>query len=184
MGLHVTPEVRWIETHFCCSLSCWQMAFPSHPPAFPSCHLSFWRGHWFPRVLRFFYRRDVSPALSLCTCSASGRRVSCTVISRRLPTLDVSLPISVHLPVARQGHSLTTIKLYFCTHKGMSSESYMQQVLCSNEFENFGANHPSICTGAISSEVQQWLSSVQNTMEAMSLFGAEFQLVVLGILSK
>lgn len=71
MGLHVAPEVRWIETHFCCSLSCWQMAFPSHPPAFPSCHLSFWRGHWFPRVLRFFYRRDVSPALSLCTCSAN-----------------------------------------------------------------------------------------------------------------
>lgn len=138
MELHVAPEVRWIETHFCCSLSCWQMTFPSHPPAFPSCHLSFWRGHWFPRVLRFFYRRDVSPALSLCTCSASGRRVSCMVISQRLPTLDVSLPISVHLPVARQGHSLTTIKLYFCTHKGMSSESHMQQVLCSNEskFEN------------------------------------------------
>lgn len=99
-------------------------------------------------------------------------------------TLGVSLPISVHLPVVRQGHSLTTIKLYFCTHKGMSSESHMQQVLCSNEFENFGADHPRICTGAISSEVQQWLSSVQNTMEAMSLFGAEFQLVVLGILSK
>lgn len=167
MGLHVAPEVRWIETHFCCSLSCWQMAFPSHPPAFPSCHLSFWRGHWFPRVLRFFYRRDVSPALSLCTCSANksqlhGHQPEATNVGCFAPYLSTS--------PSGEGHSLTTIKLYFCTHKGISSESHMQQVLCSNEskFENFGANHPSICTGAISSEVQQWLSSVQNTMEAMS----------------
>lgn len=64
-GASGSEWVRWIETHFCCSLSCWQMAFPSHRPAFPSCHLSFWRGHWFPRVLRFFDRSDVSPALSL-----------------------------------------------------------------------------------------------------------------------